>query len=322
MRMHFPNPHLLAYIAMADAYCMSVEYVHPIARADHIQQALRFEKYVRHPKHNLEPGQYTDDGEMSCANAHVLLDYSPPFTAKQFAEAYVAEFNRGGQREGYSQGLYSVLKDPKTKKGSDLIRALKKHGNKSDKNGACMRASVLGVLPTVGVVLEAATTQARITHDSPVGRFSARAVALMAHFAMYSNAPLAQMGDFCVNKLPDEDLPYMNIFFEPWEGPVKSDPVSGRSVGLATVHAAFHVIETEMTKMLPSLMGMLEQVIQLGGDTDTVAAVVWGIASSRFQNDDLPEFLFQDLEGGSPHTGLPHLINLGTQLMQKYGARS
>ena len=320
MQMRFPNPNLLAYIAMADAYCAAVEYVKLPQHVALVQQALRFEKYLQHPTHGLAPGQYTDDGEMNCANAQALLNFGERPTARNFADEYVREFKSGGERRGYAQGFYAVLQQ--VRNGEELLRMTKSHGNASTKNGACMRAPVLGVLPTVRAVLDAATTQARITHDSSVGRFSARAVALMAHYAMHHHGPLEQAGDFCVDNLPDEDLHFMSILFEPWEGPVKSDPSRGLSVGVATVHAAHHIIETEMLKPVPSLMGMLEQVIQLGGDTDTVAAVVWGIASSRFQDETLPEFLFQDLEGGNQATGLPYLQHLGTTLMQTFNKLS
>ncbi len=253
---------------------------------------------------------------MNCANAQVLLKHGHRPTVRDFADEYVREFRSGGERPGYAQGFYSVLREATN--GADLLRKVRRYGNTSTKNGACMRAPVLGVLPTVRSVLDAATTQARVTHDSSEGRFSARAVALMAHYAMYHYGPLENVGDFCVDHLPDEDLHFMNILFDPWEGPVQSDPSRGLPVSIATVHAAHHIIETEMLKPVPSLMGMLEQVIQFGGDTDTVAAVVWGIASSRFQNEALPDFLFQDLEGGSEKTGLKYLQRIGTLLMAQY----
>ena len=67
-----------------------------------------------------------------------------------------------------------------------------------------------------------------------------------------------------------------------------------------------------------SLMGILRQVIKWGGDTDSVAAIAWGIASARYQGEKLPELMERDLEGGNARTGTPYLRALGAQLMHKY----
>ena len=68
---------------------------------------------------------------------------------------------------------------------------------------------------------------------------------------------------------------------------------------------------------------MLEQIIQWGGDTDSVAAITWGIASARYKdNSFIPEFMVRDLEGGNADTGATYLIALGTRLMEKFTASS
>ena len=191
--MRYSNPNMLVYIAMADAYAAAVEFIKLPKRNALRDEALTFQRYLAHPTYGLRPGTYTDDTEMSAANAQVLVHQNEPFTALMFAEEYVSEFERGGRRDGYSRWFQATLERVRT--GKELIAVLRPAT--STNNGAAMRAVPFGVLPTVRRVLEVATLQAGITHDSPEGRFSARAVALMSHAALYEDVPLLGLGDYC-----------------------------------------------------------------------------------------------------------------------------
>ena len=99
--LRFSNPKLLLYIAMADACAAAVEYISFPEHDEIYRQTLEFRGYVKHPRHNMEVTQYTDDTEMSLANARVLIGQEPPYTRLMFANAYVEEFERGGRRNGY-----------------------------------------------------------------------------------------------------------------------------------------------------------------------------------------------------------------------------
>ena len=52
-------------MAIGDAYGAGFEY----APADFVKQNNTLTAYVKHPKHSLAPGSYTDDTQMSIANA-------------------------------------------------------------------------------------------------------------------------------------------------------------------------------------------------------------------------------------------------------------
>lgn len=305
-----PNPDMLLYIGMADACAAATEYLRFPDDAAVLDECLKFRRYVGHPTHNVDrPGIYTDDTEMSVANSRVLVENERPHTPLMFADAYVREFRRGGCRKGYSRKFQAFLE--RVESGEQFLAEISPDSNK---NGACMRAMPLGALPTVELVLETADQQARLTHDTPEGRFSARAVALMSHFALYLNHPLADIHDYCMDNLPADDLHrFGRVFVEPWdESPVRTTPEA--TVAIATVHAVADVIVREQ-----SLMAMLERVILWGGDTDSVAAVAWGIASSRYRGEKLPEFLERGLENGNPTTGAVYLRDLGAQLMARFG---
>jgi ADP-ribosylglycohydrolase len=310
--MRHPDPQLFLRIAIADAYAAGAEYL-KFPRDEDVRKAcLAFTGYVGHPTHGLAPGLYTDDTEMSVANARVLLERASPYAARMFADEYVAEFLRGGKRKGYAKGFQAFLESIGS--GTEFLAKIRPD---SDKNGAAMRAMPIGALPTIQEVLDVATLQARVTHDTPAGRFSARAVALMTHFALYEDAPLSELREYCKAYLPkDEDWGGFtkDPFRHSWPDrlPVKS--YSYAPVAITTVQAALTAVVEE-----GSLMAMLKRIIEWGGDTDSVAAIAWGIASPRFPDEKLPEFMERDLEQGSPRTGPAYLRDLGARLMTKFG---
>lgn len=306
------NRNMLLYIGIGDAYAVPVEYVDREANEQLFLDTLRFEKFCKHPKYELGAGQYTDDTEMSVANARVLIENNPPYTEQMFADAYVREFIRGGKRKGYSHGFQMILE--KCADGRDLVNNLIPT---SVANGAAMRAVPIGVLPTIEGVLEVATTQARVTHDTPEGLFSARAVALMSHFVLYERAPFhCFIEDYLQKNLPQEDISrFGHVFRTPWIGPVKK--TEEWSVAVNTVHA---VVELVTSYGHHSLKNLLEEVIQLGGDTDSVAAIAMGLVGTRTNSSSvwLPPFMFVDLEGGKPETGAKYLLDVGTKLIDKF----
>lgn len=307
--MRYPNPDILVYIGMADAYAAACEYIKLPRDANVLSECLAFRWYLANPVHTHFAGLYTDDTEMSAANAQVLIECDPPYTPRMFADAYVREFIRGGKRKGYARSFQGLLESVRT--GEELLQKLRPD---STKNGAAMRGVPFGVLRSVSEVMDAATIQARITHDTPEGRFSARAVALMSHFSLYEELPLSDMASYVLLLLPEEDQRnYARILSNPWPDGKSVRHSPDLPVSIATVQAAATIVASGT-----SLMDMLERVLRIGGDTDSVAAIVWGIASPRFQSEVIPDFLERDLEHGSSHTGVPYLRQIGAALMKRF----
>lgn len=306
--MRHPNPRILLYLALADAYCAATEYLQ-FPRDDEVRrEALCFKKYLKHPTYTLGAGRYTDDTEMSIANTLVLLWCKPPYTPCMFADAYVKEFDRGGRRKGYSKSFQAFLE--RIQSGDEFLSSIEP---RSTKNGAAMRAVPIGALREIEDVLKTAEIQARVTHDTPEGIFSAQAVALMSHFSLYADMPFSELKNYCIEHLPQKYLEkFGSIFHFRWpEIRVKEWPDT--SVAIATVHAAFDLITRQN-----SLMDILKKVILWGGDTDSVAAISWGIASARYQREELPDFMERDIEGGNNLLGARRLSELGRQLMEKF----
>ncbi|MBI3632145.1 MAG: ADP-ribosylglycohydrolase family protein [Candidatus Vogelbacteria bacterium] len=326
--MKYPNPNMLLYIGIGDAYAMATEYIKLPRDQALLNEVLKFEKYHQHPTHlDVLPGYYTDDTEMSVANALVLIENEPPYTPLMFANAWVREFVRGGMRKGYSRKFQEFLE--RTKTGAEFLANVNPNSNK---NGAAMRAVPFGVLRTVPEVLEVSTMQAKITHNTPEGLFSARVVALMSHYALYEKpasylfeSSLIGTRDYCLLNLPKEDLEKYGYIFDlknHWDTAVVGN--DRQSVAISTVHAVVSFIATYSP---PNLRLLLSRIIEMGGDTDSVAAIVLGLVGGRMEDEvrricnntsRFPDFMAINLEHGNPKTGAKYLLDVGTQLMDKF----
>lgn len=294
--MKHPNPDMLLRIAQGDAYGMCCEYVtyHPEEPAYHEVRA--FERYVPHQTYHqtLKPGMYTDDTQMSIAVAEVLVDGNP-HTRKDFVNKFWECFKRD-PRDGYSRAFQSILEASNSPEHMmTMIRP------DSDKNGAAMRAVPIGVFRSPAMVKQVAEMQAKITHDTPRGILSAQAVALMSHFALWTDHPLSDLPGL----LAQEDQAFSQ-FQKQWVGPVQ-----GSDVGMKTAHAVCTLLSREN-----SLLGIMERIIDWGGDTDSVAAIAWGIASCRMK-EPLPDFFETELDAGRKY-GATFLKDLGRRLMEAH----
>ena len=297
-----PNPLMLVRIAQGDAYGMCCEYIKLPRDQELHDKALKFEKYEKHPTHFIEPGKYTDDTQMSIAVAEVLVNqqvgplHSQELVRKWFSESFYDCFQRD-KRHGYSRGFQEILE--RSKSAEHMLTLLKPT---SDKNGAAMRSVPLGVLANVNHVKYVANIQAKITHDTLGGTSSSLIVALMSHYALHTDLPLQDMQGWLRKNLPA--MP--EHFLAPWPG----GPVEGPEVGVVTARAVMTALMQEQ-----SLLDVARRVITWGGDTDSVLAIAWGIASTRMK-EELPPFFATHLEGG--RYGHRFLAELGEKLMAKY----
>lgn len=292
--MKYPNPNMLLRIAQGDAYCMATEFIKFPEQENLKQEALKFGRYLKHPTHTLGAGRYTDDTQMSVAVAEVLLGDYGNISRESFAEAFVRTFHQD-PRDGYSRNFQVFLE--KTHSGEEFLKNIKPD---SDKNGAAMRSVPIGVLSDPRKVKQVAELQARLTHDTPGGILSSQLVAMMSHFALYGSWEFEDLKDWL-------ELQFKGYEIEGWEG----GPVKGPGLGMATAKAVLTLL-TEET----SLLGILKRTIEWGGDTDSVAAIAFGIASCRMK-EELPDFFEYGLETGRCF-GTHFLRQVGKDLMDAY----
>jgi ADP-ribosyl-[dinitrogen reductase] hydrolase len=262
---------MLFEMAIGDAYGAAFEYVPPAF----VSSNNTLSGYLQHPdpKHTVVPAKYTDDTQMSIANAEVILA-GGPLTASALAGAYVRCFKRD-RRDGYARGFQAFLSS--VSDGSEFLARIKAD---SDKSGAAMRALPFGIYPNITTVKANAALQASITHNTADGVNAAVAAALMAHYFLYNVGAKAQLGAFIQSHVP-------GTWAQPYTGAVGQK-------GLMSVHAAVTAVMA-----CNSMSDLLRMCVDFTGDVDTVAALALGAAAASPEiKQDLPSVLVNGLETG------------------------
>lgn len=290
---------ILLCIAVGDALAAGCEYAN-----ENVEACASLRGYVKHPTHPLPAGSYTDDTQMSLANAEFMLEIfksiedGVPLEWDDVVHHWLNAFHRD-QREGYAGFFYLFLLGHTDKESfiKDII-------NTSDKSGAAMRAGVFGFLDLAYMANAAAWRQASYTHDSVIGLNSARAAALMVwHFR--NGGTKADLMPFLKHNVSDfgPEIQWDDIV--PWSGKVKSK-------GYMHVAAAITaVLESE------SYSDVLRKCCEFTGDTDTVAAIAMAAASQCQEIDpEIPDVLFETLENGQ--YGRDYLIQISQELESRY----
>ena len=280
---------MLLELAIGDAYGAGFEYVD----REMIRQHNNLSCYVKHPRHNIQPGSYTDDTQMSLAIAETIVS-GEPWKPTVLAHKFVEVFQRD-PREGYATGFYHFLLH--VRDGEQFLRNIRPT---SEKSGAAMRAAPIGIYPTLSLVIERCTIQAVLTHDTPNGINAAVAAALMTHYFLYNLGPKKELGIFLEEHVRGH-------WATPWTGKVKSQ-------GWMSVQAA-------VTALLRSdtMRELLKTCIQFSGDVDTVAAIALAAGSCSTEiAQDLPVHLIDALENGQ--YGRDYIRLLDTQLMAFFRA--
>jgi len=275
---------MLLELAIGDAYGAGFEYV----ATEMIRQQNTLAGYVKHPRHHIQPGCYTDDTQMSLAIAETIVS-GAPWNPAVLADQFVAVFQRD-PRKGYATGFYHFLAH--VRDGEQFLRDITPS---SEKSGAAMRAAPIGIYPTIPLVIERCTMQAALTHNTPKGINAAVAAALMTHYFLYHLGPKAELGSFLEGQVHGR-------WASPWTGKVKSQ-------GWMSVQAAV----TALTRC-DTMGDLLQRCIQFSGDVDTVAAIARAAGSCRPEiAQDLPAHLFDELENGQ--YGRDYIRLLDRQLM-------
>lgn len=275
---------MLLELAIGDAYGAGFEFVD----RQTIELYNNLNDYRKHPHHDIQAGCYTDDTQMSLAIAEAIVSQEP-WTPEILATKFIVAFHRD-RRLGYASKFYNFLLQ--VQDGKEFLAKI--HAA-SDRSGAAMRACPIGIFPTVEKVIENATIQAAITHNTPDGINAARAAALMSHYFIYQLGLKQDLGKFLEKHVSGE-------WSIPWQGKVSVK-------GLDCVRAAITAVmrNDRMSKLL-------QDCIAFSGDVDTVATIALAAGScSREIAQDIPENLVQGLENRS--YGRDYIRELDKQLM-------
>ena len=276
---------VLVELAVGDAYGAAFEYAPAAMVAEHNTVT----GYRRHPTHTgIAPGDYTDDTQMTLALAELLVDgaeWTPPVIAAKFVEVFHRD-----PRVGYASRFQGFLQATRT--GAEFLAGIRPD---SDKSGAAMRVSPVGLLPDVAQVREYAAVQARVTHDTPGGVAAAEAAALAVHYCHHELGPLRDVAGWISDRTGVD-------WTRSWSGKVGPK-------GEMAVRAALTALA-----QATSMRELLRACVAFTGDVDTVATIALSAASrSPEVADDLPMALYRDLEHGT--YGLPYLYDLDRRLL-------
>ena len=278
---------MLFEIAIGDAYGAGMEFAEP----DFVEQHNHLLGYCANPRHDIGLGRYTDDTQMALAIAEAMLS-GQPWTPEVLVEHFLRAFKRD-PRPGYAGKFYAFLQSV------DSVDAfLDRMIANSSKSGAAMRAGPIGLYETEAEVIDRATTQAAITHNTEDGINAAVAASLMTHFFAYRKGLRTELGDYLCSHVKGD-------WATPWSGPTGT-------FGWMCVRAAVTAIQ-----QCDSLASILQHAVSFGGDVDTVAAIAMGPASSIHGIDrSLPAELIDGLENGA--FGADHLREQDRRLRARF----
>lgn len=279
---------MLLEIAIGDTMGAGFEFTDN----EFVAEYNKMDRYLDSSFDGLKAGQYTDDTQMSLAIAELLLEHDL-WTPELVAQSFLNTFNRD-KRQGYAKGFYLFLLE--TKDADEFIQTIYPD---SERNGAAMRSVPLGLIANKDEMLNKAEIQATLTHNTFSGIFSSKAVALASHYFYYSLGPIEDVRKFVEDNLDNYPI-----------NPNKE----GRTEcsGIDTIDAVFTVLSKHNT-----LYDVIYESIEMGGDTDSVAAIAAGLISMiPNSNKELPSFFYEDLENGK--YGRDYLISLDEKLLTKF----
>lgn len=284
-------------VAIGDAYGAQYEY-----------RKGRYEDYAAtntgeflggHPTHtDFKIGHYTDDTQMSIAIAELLLQAvkdeqlpTVPFIAQHFLDCYMRDIHAG-----YSKGMAAAME--KAYRSDIPLEIVCAQFGKSQKSGAAMRATPIGLLSNTKMVKSFANLQGTVTHEGSALK-AAEAAALAAHYMLYKLGPRENLPTFITSRMQDM------VWMEPWTRKVGSPGMESTRAALTAVVQA------------TSLRDLLIRCVAFTGDVDTVAAIAMGAAwAYEDLPNDLPDSLWEGLENG-PY-GREYLKKLDEHLLATF----
>jgi len=302
-------------LTIGDAYGAGYEFRYETL--EEYKKNLDFTKYDKHPNPRFQKakGMYTDDTQMSLAIIEVLIEQKE-FTKEILADKFVEVYKRDPIKT-YAKGFRKFLENIDS--GKEFLEKIRPD---SIRNGAAMRSVPLGIIKDKDKLVEYARINASVTHDTPQGRASSIAVALMSNLELYEKLNKNTILEN-IHYIENEDSETSNqikqvlnmkkfdhilMFGEKYKN--KGIPCDA----IKTIGAITYILTN-----FNNPQDVLKESIYLGGDTDSVASISLGINMINHSINELPEFLFKDLINHK--FGKEYIIGLGNQIQKIYGIK-
>jgi poly(ADP-ribose) glycohydrolase ARH3 len=229
--------------------------------------------------------RWTDDTEMALGLAKSLIEkrgLDADHLARTWAES--ADWKRG-----YGPGARKLL--ARIRKGEDwhvANRAIFPDG--SFGNGAAMRAAPLGLFfhRDQEALMRAAELASSITHAHPLGVEGGVLIARSTAMALTGGLDLEKLRETCRNDEFREQLKVAQQAMD--RAAVRRRLGMGIEAHRSAVTAVY--VASHFREFVP----MIDFIISMGGDTDTVGAMAGGIFGARFGTAALPQEALERLE--------------------------
>jgi ADP-ribosyl-[dinitrogen reductase] hydrolase len=290
----------LVAVAIGDAYALPFEYRKgDYATWAHLNDGAHYERHTVYAA-TVPLGACSDDTQLSVAVAETMLMRGFGLSGNDDIAAYEKAFVRAFQRNpnaGYSRGMKAGF-EKAIATGLPIGTVCAENG-KSEKSGAAMRATPLGLIHNQHRMFRQTELQGHITH-AHTALVAADAAGAAAHYMYHRLGPRHQLGIWLNQIMGEYD------WATPWSGPVGSP-------GMESTHAAITAV-----MQATSLRDLLIRCVAFTGDVDTVAAIAMGAAWGYPDlPNNLPDALWEGLEASNPAMKAL-LVETDAQLLARY----
>lgn len=299
-----PGARMLLGIALGDSYGAPFE-----------NRSYR-ETSKKLTKDGLIPGRYTDDTEQALALAELIAS-GEPFHPRTLAQYLLHAYSRD-PRPGYSLVTRNMLASPDP--DSFLTSIPSEVRNKRKTDGAAMRALPIGFFPDKNQVIRNSIVSASITHGHPDAVAATIAIALISYEQIYCKAPLKKIWERVrdsIHEIHPDIIPYCDSCSHP--GALDREIILEEHAGYGVPYTDSRIFLGAILALLARFgddaYTLLTESIQMGGDTDTVAAIVIGAILIRGGDERIWD-LIPGLENG-PY-GKDYLISTGDRISSRF----
>ncbi|WP_292520263.1 ADP-ribosylglycohydrolase family protein [Methanoculleus sp.] len=232
--------------------------------------------------HNTLPGQYTDDTLQASALAQTLIrcrGFDPDDFARRLIPVYRAHPEFFGPT---SRAVFDLIEGG-TEPGVAARMVHETRGG-SRSNGSVMRGVPIGIFYPPGEVREASLAASRVTHFDPAAGEASALVNRMVSGICRGEEVDAAFGQ-ALAACRDPELRGLL-------GDYRAYPLEPSLDAVIATHCAVSIFLDA-----PSFREAVITAVNLGGDADTVGAIVGGLAGARFSCEAIPGSWLSALDG-------------------------
>ena len=253
----------------------------------------------------LAPGQITDDGELTLALAHALIDGNGTYDLDKVAARYKAWFDSGPfDIGGTTHSALSVRVQGGVSLGEAMTQRAKVHSTSSKANGALMRATPLGIWAarqTEKEAVRAARADACLTHPNPSCQWANVAYVLaIRHLLVHDgdcSGAIAAAQSALEAGLEEGALEVLGWLDDARAARLPDCHPQAGFVKIAFTYAFHHL------QVGSGYEEALRQVLSGGGDTDTNACIVGGLVGANCGLQAVPPKMVQAVLGCDTERG-------------------